>query len=83
MRLPRPPAVICFEWLQRPENVLAGYVGWNDYRGKNAPTQIRTEHHKAGEMVLHPLEKKIGTVRTLFYEEAEEIFARVGSALAS
>jgi hypothetical protein len=48
-------AVICFEWLQRPENVLAGYVSWNDYRGKNAPNQIRIEHHKTGEMVLHPL----------------------------
>jgi hypothetical protein len=31
-------AVICFEWLQRPENVLAGYVSWNDYRGKSGPT---------------------------------------------
>jgi hypothetical protein len=70
-------AVICFEWLQRPENVLAGYVGWNDYRGKNAPTQIRIEHHKTGEMVLHPLEETVGKVRTLFYEEAEEILAHV------
>lgn len=26
-------AVICFEWLQRPENVLAGYIRWTDYRG--------------------------------------------------
>jgi hypothetical protein len=70
-------AVICFEWLQRPENVLAGYVGWNDYRGPRAPTQIRIEHHKTGEMVLHPLEETVGGVRTLFYEEAEEILARV------
>ena len=70
-------AVICFEWLQRPENVLAGYVSWNDYRGKNAPTQIRIEHHKTGEMVLHPLEETVGDARTLFYEEAEEILARV------
>jgi hypothetical protein len=28
-------------------------------------------------MVLHPLGETIGEVRTLFYEEAEEIFARV------
>ena len=26
-------AVICFEWLQRPENVLAGFIRWTDYRG--------------------------------------------------
>jgi hypothetical protein len=70
-------AVICFEWLQRPENVLAGYVSWNDYRGKNAPNQIRIEHHKTAEMVLHPLEETAGKVRTLFYEEAEEILAKV------
>jgi hypothetical protein len=70
-------AVICFEWLQRPENVLAGYVSWNDYRGKNAPTQIRIEHHKTGEMVLHPLEETTGKIRTLFYEEAEEVLAKV------
>jgi hypothetical protein len=70
-------AVICFEWLQRPENVLAGYVSWNDYRGANTPNQIRIEHHKTGEMVLHPLEETVGKVRTLFYEEAEEILSHV------
>jgi hypothetical protein len=33
-------AVICFEWLQRPENVLAGYVRWPDYRGKDASARF-------------------------------------------
>jgi hypothetical protein len=75
--MPSRAAVICFEWLQRPENVLAGYVGWNDYRGKSGPTQIRIEHHKTGELVLHPLEETVGKVRTLFYEEAEEILSKV------
>jgi hypothetical protein len=70
-------AVICFEWLQRPENVLAGYVTWNDYRGPRAPMQIRIEHHKTGEMVLHPLEETVGGIRTLFYEEAEAVLAKV------
>jgi hypothetical protein len=70
-------AVICFEWLQRPENVLAGYVTWNDYRGPRAPTQIRIEHHKTGEMVLHPLEETVDGQRTLFYEGAEAVLARV------
>lgn len=76
-------AVICFEWLQRPENVLAGYVTWNDYRGPNHPNQIRIEHHKTGEMVLHPLEEMTTDLatgarsRVLFYEEAEDILAKV------
>jgi len=25
-------AVICFEWLQRPENVIARHIKWTDYR---------------------------------------------------
>lgn len=70
-------AVICYEWLQRPENVLAGYVRWQDYRNPSAPTQIRIEHHKTGEMVLHPLEEGQGNHKTLFYEEAEEILSQV------
>lgn len=70
-------AVICLEWLQRPENVLAGYVSWNDYRGPRAPGFIRIEHHKTGAMVPHPLEETVGGVRTLFYEEAEAILAEV------
>lgn len=70
-------AVICFEWLQRPENVLAGYVTWNDYRGPSSPSQIRIEHHKTGQMVMHPLEETAGGSRTLFYEEAEAVLAKV------
>lgn len=70
-------AVICFEWLQRPENVLAGYVRWQDYRSPQAPAQIRIEHHKTGEMVLHPLEEIDGSQKILFYEEAEEVLAMV------
>jgi hypothetical protein len=70
-------AVICFEWLQRPENVLAGYVRWVDYRGAQAPKAIRIEHHKTGQMVLHPLEETIGDERVLFYSEAEEILSHV------
>ena len=61
-------AVICFEWLQRPENVIGGYVRWTDYQpGKS----IRIEHHKTGEMVEHPLTDG----QTLFYPEGEEILA--------
>jgi len=47
-------AVICFEWLQRPENVIGGYIRRGDYRGREEPSKIRIEHHKTGETVLHP-----------------------------
>ena len=52
-------AVICFEWLQRPENVLAGFIRWTDYRGRDASTAIRITHHKTGAVILHPLEETI------------------------
>jgi hypothetical protein len=71
-------AVICFEWLQRPENVIGGYIRWGDYRGREYPTKIRIEHHKTGEMILHPLEviEVDGSV-TQFYSDAEQVLATV------
>ncbi len=48
-------AVICFEWLQRPENVIAGHIKWTGYRTGQKPT-IRIEHHKTGAVLDHPLE---------------------------
>jgi hypothetical protein len=63
-------AVICFEWLQRPENVVGGYIRWGDYRPGES---IRIEHHKTGEMVVHPLSD--GAVA--FYAEAEEVLAQL------
>jgi hypothetical protein len=46
-------AVICYEWLQRPENVLAGILGWSDYRSKEWPSAIKILHHKTGATVWH------------------------------
>jgi hypothetical protein len=69
-------AVICFEWLQRPENVIAGHIRWTGYRS-GKPT-IRIEHHKTGAIIDHPLEEALsdGTV-IRFYEDAEEILSRL------
>ena len=67
-------AVICFEWLQRPENVLAGVLRWPDYRSKEWPNAIKIVHHKTGATVWHPLEDDDGT---LFYSEAEAILAKL------
>jgi hypothetical protein len=75
-------AVICFEWLQRPENVLTGYIRWTDYRGRDASTAIRITHHKTGAVVLHPLEETIvgengKSERVLFYADAEAVLAHL------
>ncbi|MCR6732848.1 MAG: hypothetical protein NVV83_01530 [Afipia sp.] len=71
-------AVICFEWLQRPENVIAGSIKWNDYRGPANPTKIIVAHHKTGTVAPHPLQETLpdGTV-IKFYEEAEEILSHL------
>ena len=63
-------AVICFEWLQRPENVIAGHIKWTGYRTGPKPA-IQIEHHKTGAIVDHPLED--GAVK--FYEDAEKVLA--------
>ncbi|PPD07081.1 MAG: hypothetical protein CTY28_11355 [Hyphomicrobium sp.] len=47
--------LICFEWHQRPENVLQGYLTWTDYRPAERPDTVRIQHHKTGELVLLPL----------------------------
>jgi hypothetical protein len=75
-------AVIAFEWLQRPENILAGFVRWPDYRGREAPNAIRVVHHKTGAVVLHPLEETIAgpsghSERVLFYGDAEAVLAKL------
>ena len=70
---PAAAAVICFEWLQRPENVLAGCITWSDYRGRNSPNGIKIEHHKTGAVVWHPLEEKTELGLVKFYAEAEAV----------
>jgi hypothetical protein len=69
-------AVICFEWLQRPENVLAGYVTWSSYRSKEHPNAIKILHHKTGAVVWHPLEEATDDGTVKFYEEAEAVLAK-------
>jgi hypothetical protein len=70
-------AVICFEWLQRPENVIAGHIKWSGYRTGLKPT-IQIEHHKTGAIVNHPLEDTLddGSV-VRFYADAEAILSHL------
>ena len=74
---PAAAAVICFEFLQRPENVLAGYLAWPDYRGKDAPNAIKITHHKTGAVIWHPLEETTGQGTVKFYGDAEAVLARL------
>jgi hypothetical protein len=67
-------AVICFEWLQRPENVLAGFVRWSDYRPAEKPTFLQIEHAKTGAKIWHPLEDD---ECFQLYPEAEAVLAKV------
>jgi hypothetical protein len=69
-------AVICFEWLQRPENVIDGHISWSGYR--NVQPSIRVCHHKTGEVVDHPLEEILadGSI-TKFYADAEEVLSHL------
>jgi hypothetical protein len=70
-------AVICFEWLQRPENVLAGVLRWPDYRSKEWPNAIKILHHKTGATVWHPLEDTVGDKLVKFYPEAEAVLEKL------
>ena len=75
---PAAAAVICFEWLQRPENVLAGNI--SDGRttaGESMPNEIKIEHHKTGALVWHPLEEVTDAGPVKFYEDAEAVLAQL------
>jgi len=74
---PAAVAVICFEWLQRPENVVAGLLTWSDYRSKKRPHAVRIEHHKDKSLVWHPLEETIDAETIKFYAEAEDTLSHL------
>ena len=74
-------ALICFEWLQRPENVLGGKITWADYRASDKPNHVRVFHHKTGEVVWMPLEDENGQL----YPELESYLSalpRLGLPIA-
>jgi hypothetical protein len=78
-------AVICFEWLQRPENVIAGHIKWSGYRLPGKAPTIQIEHHKTGAKIDHPLETQLddGSIVHL-YPEAEAVLLhlkRLGTSM--
>ena len=66
-------ALICYEWLQRPENVLAGKIAWTDYRPAHHPAAVRIDHHKTRKKIWQPLEDETGPL----YPEIEAFFAQL------
>jgi hypothetical protein len=66
-------AVVCFEWLQRPQFVLAESVKW-DCRPTDEPAFLRIEYAWCGGETWHLLEDSRGVS---FYPEAEAILAQV------
>ncbi|RTL67538.1 MAG: hypothetical protein EKK41_16950 [Hyphomicrobiales bacterium] len=54
-------ALICFEWHQRPEHVVArGEITWADWRPADMPQHVRIRHPKTGALVWLPLEDEDG-----------------------
>ncbi len=62
-------ALIAFEWCQRPENILDGWIRWTDYR---PAISALIEHHKTGARVEHALADDDGTP---LYPELEAYLA--------
>jgi len=65
-------ALICYEWLQRPEDVREGRLTWTDYRPPQRPGEVLVFHHKTGARVWQPLETNDGCQ---LYPELEEMIA--------
>lgn len=67
-------AVVCFEWLQRPENMVLHFT-WANYDPPNHRGWVNVEHHKTGVEGWHPLVDPETGER--LYPEAEAILAQV------
>lgn len=69
-------ALICFEWLQRPEDVRRGLLTWTDYRPATRPGHVLVWHHKTGARVWTPLDHVDSDGRTTrLYPEIEDRLA--------
>ena len=76
--------LVCYEWHQRPENILAGHLRWSDWRPPERPDAVRVEHHKTGEEVWLPLEDEKEEGKELLFPEIEKYLAelqRLGPAI--
>lgn len=67
-------AVVCFEWLQRPENMIRHFT-WANYDPPSHRGWLKVLHHKTGVEGWHPLVDPESGER--LYPEAEAILAQV------
>jgi hypothetical protein len=67
--------LICFEWHQRPERVIAGDITWLDYRPPSRPDAVQIRHHKTGVKGWSPLEDEQGRL----YPELEDYLASLAN----
>lgn len=70
-------ALICFEWLQRPDDVRKGRLTWTDYRPATRPGHVMVWHHKTGARVWTPLEAETDAGVVKLYPEIEERLAKL------
>lgn len=49
-------ALVCYEWLQRPEDVRRGRLTWADVRPPQRPREVLIWHHKNRKRVWQPLD---------------------------
>lgn len=56
--------LVCFEWHQRPENVVAGHFKWSDWRPGGLP-YVRVVHHKTNAIV----DMQLGDAEGPFFPE--------------
>ena len=76
-------SLICYEWLQRPEDVRKGRITWTDYRPAHKPRHVQIFHHKTGERVWQPLDHIVDdpdtgeTVVHQLYPELEAMIDRL------
>lgn len=72
--------LICFELLQRPENVLAGHLTWGDWKPAQRPNAVQIIHHKTGEQCWHTLSDELGPLYPEL-EKAIDSAPRLGVAI--
>ena len=75
-------AVICYERLQRPENVPGGVLRWLDYRSSEWPNAVKILRHKTGATVWHPLEDVMDGALVKFHRKQKQSW-RSGHAAVS
>lgn len=71
-------ALIAFEWLFRPTQVLRGELAWSDWRPAHRPGEALIAHYKTGARGWTPLDAEDEANRIVpLYPELEALLARL------